>query len=202
MSPQQSRGQRHALGTCSNLQQAQQEQQQQQRRQQQQLEAAASQAARGLGSTDIMAGLLEKVLHKSKSRSPQELVLKTDNSMKKLSLGATDHQVEDVARNLALMKVCSRTNCLLPMHAHEVPCDLLRSFQKRSACMKTCCPLQASPCRQSNHGQNSYQGWRLQRHKLKQRHKLQPSASERFGMTICIHTTCIQHAGCGLARKQ
>ncbi|KAK9818819.1 hypothetical protein WJX74_005590 [Apatococcus lobatus] len=52
-----------------------------------------------------MAGLLEKVLHKSKSRSPQELVLKTDNSMKKLSLGATDHQVEDVARNLALMKV-------------------------------------------------------------------------------------------------
>lgn len=63
-----------------------------------------------------MAGLLEKVLHKSKSRSPQELVLKTDNSMKKLSLGATDHQVEDVARNLALMKVCSgqvaRSQCM------------------------------------------------------------------------------------------
>ena len=63
-----------------------------------------------------MAGLLEKVLHKSKSRSPQELVLKTDNSMKKLSLGASDHQVEDVARNLALMKVSPRCNVPLIMH--------------------------------------------------------------------------------------
>ena len=52
-----------------------------------------------------MAHLFDKVLNKTRSKSPNELVAKTYAALEKLTDSASEKQQEDLAKYLSLMKV-------------------------------------------------------------------------------------------------